>query len=215
MARLSQLAPSFDAIRERLLAFPRQPPAIAGALVVSLMSRVGGEGVTTIAVGLARALARTGSLGTLLINYDTRRQGAAAWLGVQPRPLLGWAADSGERTLTDAVHEVEPGQLGLLSLGDNMPSGFASDGRWRPAFAHLCSSFDVVLVDAGSCRQPLALRWARLAELRLLVVDTGRTTVEELQRLKVEWQSHGHTLDAVVLSKRDYSVPGFLYRHVR
>ena len=215
MTRLSRLAPSFDAIRERLLAFPRQPPAAAGALVVSLMSRVGGEGVTTIAVGLALALARTGSVRTLLIDYDTRRHGAAAWLGVQPRPLPGWVAESGERTLTDAVLDIEPGRLGLLSLGDNMPPGFASDGRWLPAFTHLCSSFDVVLVDAGSCRRPLALRWARLAELRLLVVDTGRTTTEELERLKVEWQAHGHTLDAVVLSKRDYLVPGFLYRHVR
>jgi len=86
---------------------------------------------------------------------------------------------------------------------------------WAPAYAALRQCHDLVLVDAGSMRQPLALRWARLVDLRLLVLDTERTTTEELERLKVEWQTNGQTLDAVVLSKRDYPVPGFLYRHIR
>ena len=228
MTRASRLDPAFDALRERLLALPRpaasgppgqsgasaQTPGPAGALVVSLMSRVGGEGVTTVAVGLARALARVGSLRTLLIDHDSGRGGAAAQLGSSPQTFAGWTAQASASALLDAVVDIEPGQLGLLNLGSNVPSGFANDILWAPAYAALRQCHDLVLVDAGSTRQPLALRWARLVDLRLLVLDTGRTTAEELERLKVEWQANGQTLDAVVLSKRDYPVPGFLYRHV-
>jgi len=220
MTRASRLDPVFNALRERLLALPRSsasphPPGPAGALVVSLMSRVGGEGVTTVAVGLARSLARVGSLRTLLIDHDSGRNGAAARLGVSPRAFAGWPAQASASALLDAVVYIEPGRLGLLNLGSDVPSGFVNDILWAPAYAALRQCHDLVLVDAGSMRQPLALRWARLVDLRLLVLDTERTTTEELERLKVEWQTNGQTLDAVVLSKRDYPVPGFLYRHIR
>lgn len=215
MTRLSRLAPSFDAIRERLFALPRQAPAGPGAVVVSLMSRVGGEGVTSTAVGLARAVARGPSSRTLLIDYDTSRHGCANWLGVQAQRFAGWPAEAGGAMLADAVVEVDPGKLDLLTLDPGIPSGFAADAQWLAAFALLRSTYDVVLVDAGSMRQPLAQRWSRLADLRLLVVDTSRTTHEELDRLKIEWRANGQALDAVVLSKRDYPVPGFLYGHVR
>ena len=226
MTRSSRLDPVFDTLRDRLLAMPRsaapgpsgasaQPPGQAGARVVVLMSRVSGEGVTTVAVGLARALARVGSQRTLLINHDGGRNGAAARLGVSPRVFTGWPAQDSASALLDAVVDIEPDRLGLLNLGSDLPSGFTNDILWSQAYAALRQCHGLVLVDAGSMRQPLALRWARLADLRLLVLDTGRTTTEELERLKVEWQTSGQTLDAVVLSKRDYPVPGFLYRHVR
>lgn len=235
MTRASRLDPVFDTLRERLLAMPglaesaatgpsdpssssgasAQTPGPAGARVIALMSRVGGEGVTTVAVGLARSLARVGSQRTLLIDHDSSRHGAAARLGVSPRAFAGWPAQDSASALIDAVVDIEPGRLGLLNLGHDLPSGFANDRWWAPAYAALRQCHGLVLVDTGSMRQPLALRWARLADLRLLVLDTGRTTTEELERLKVEWQTSGQTLDAVVLSKRDYPVPGFLYRHVR
>lgn len=215
MSSAAQLAASFDAIRERLFALSRNPAAGNGALVVSLMSRVDGEGVTTIAVGLARAIRRTHTLRTLLIDYDASRQGVAACLGVESRVYAGCAQQAGAQSVTDCVVVVEHGQLDVLTLDASVPSGFAADAMWRQSFLLLRSSYDVVLVDAGSTRQPLALRWARMADLRLLVLDTGRTTAEELERLKVEWRATDRALDAVILNKRDYHVPGLLYRYVR
>lgn len=229
MTRASRLDPVFDALRERLLALPRsaaatacgpagaspQSPGPAGAQVVSLMSRVSGEGVTTVAVGLARALARVGLQRILLIHHDSGRNGAAARLDVSPRAFAGWPAQASSSALLDAVFDVEPGRLSLLNLGSDVPSGFANDILWASAYSALRQCHDLVLVDAGSMRQPQAMRWARLADLRLLVLDTGRTTTEELERLKAEWQISGQTLEAVVLNKRDYPVPGFLYRHIR
>jgi Mrp family chromosome partitioning ATPase len=211
----ARLDASFDAIRERLFALPRGTPVGPGALVVSLLARVPGEGVTTIAVGLARAVTRVHTLRTLLVGYDSGGRGAAAMLGVPARPFAGWADDSAASSLSAAVVPVQPGQLDLLTLGAAVPSGFAADERWAADFAQLCPAYDVILVDAGATTQPLALRWARIAALQLLVVDTGRTTAEELERLKVEWRSNGQEVDAVILNKRDFHVPGFLYRHVR
>ena len=217
MSSAARLAASFDAIRERLFALPRQPQARGDALVAALMSRVGGEGVTTVAVGLARAVARAHTLRTLLIDYDAGARGAAAGLGVPAQAFAGWVAgaEAGARSIAEALIQVEPGRLDVLTLGPGVPSGFQADALWSEAFALLRSTYDLVLVDTGSTRNPQALRWARIADVRLLVLDTNRTTTEELERFKVEWRAADQTLDAVVLSKRDYHVPGFLYRHVR
>lgn len=217
MSSATRLAASFDAIRERLFALPRDLPLHGEALVASLMSRVGGEGVTTIAVGLARAIARTRTLRVLLIDYDAGPRGAAAMLGVPATVFPGWGV--GDETTASAIDAalvpVDPGRFDLLTLDRSVPSGFMADALWGEAFARLRASHDVVLVDAGSMRRPQALRWAGIADARLLVLDTNRTTEEELERFKAEWQASGRGLDAVILSKRDYHVPGFLYRHVR
>jgi Mrp family chromosome partitioning ATPase len=96
-----------------------------------------------------------------------------------------------------------------------VPSGFAGDELWAQLIRALRGAYHVVLVDAGSMRSPLPLRWARLAHRSVLVVDTSRSTEEELERLKVELESREQRIDAVILSKRQYYVPSFLYRYVR
>ncbi len=86
---------------------------------------------------------------------------------------------------------------------------------WVDALAGLRASYDLILIDAGAISTPLALRWARLGDLRVLVVDASRTNEEELERLRSELHSIGQEVDAAVLNKRRYYVPGFLYRFVR
>ena len=45
----------------------------------------------------------------------------------------------------------------------------------------------------------------------LLVVDTTRTTLPALERLGKELKAAEFTLSGVIMNKRDYPIPGFLY----
>jgi len=151
----------------------------------------------------------------LLVDYDTGRHGAAARLGLAPRVFPSFSSGEGGVRLVDHVQQVEHGKLDLLTLDGAVPSGFAGDELWGQLIRALHRAYHVVLVDAGSMRSPLALRWARIAHRSILVVDTSCSTEEELERLKVELAARKQRIDAVILSKRQYYVPSFLYRYVR
>ena len=206
-----RLDAAFDTIRDRLLSFGGDRGAEEGALVVSIMSRVRGEGVTTVAVGLARG----GPVRTLLVDYDPTPSGAAATLGLRARVFPGFSAAGSAPSLADYVQPASAGPLSLLTLDRAVPSGLEDRGPWAESFECLRAAYPMVLVDAGSTHTTLPLRWARLATRRILVVDTSRTTEEELERLKAELGSVQQRVDGVILNKRTYYVPSSFYDNVK
>lgn len=199
---------AFDSIRERLFSLPAARREGVGPLVVVLASRTPGEGVTTAALGLAASISRTGTLKTLLIDYQAGARGVGARLGLAPSV----AADAA--TLAQSIRAVGGAGFDVLTLAASLPSGFEGDSIWAGAFDELTRGYRLVLVDAGSMTQPLAARWSRLGGRLVLVLDTMRTTEEELARLKAELDADGRSVDAVIFSKRRYRVPAFLYRFV-
>lgn len=203
-----RLNSAFDAIRERLFSLPAARSETSGALVVALASRTPREGVTAVALGLAASVSRTGTLKTLLIDYHTGARSVGARLRLAPLVAQDTTA------LAANVRAAGGAGFDVLTLAPSMPSGFAGDSTWAGAFEELTQRYHLVLVDAGSMAQPLATRWSRLGGRLVLVVDTIRTTEEELARLRAELEADGRSVDAVILSKRRYRVPAFLYRFI-
>lgn len=98
-------------------------PAAEGGRTVAVTSSAPGEGKTTIAAGLARALARAGRP-VIAVEADLRRPGLAAALAggaspTYPRGLT--AALVGGVPAVDLLVEVEPG-LRLLPAGELPPN---------------------------------------------------------------------------------------------
>lgn len=215
MPGLNKLRASFDLIGERLLSFAGAADLADGALVVAFMSRTGGEGVTTTAVGLARSLAAVRSMRVLVVGYDAGGAGAAVKLGIGPQAFPGFGAAADAPKPGQFIQKVDDVHLHVLTLDPSSASAFPSDPRWPEALAGLRRAYDVILVDAGARHRPLPPRWGNTVHRVVLVVDTSRTTEEELGRFKAELDAAGQRADAVILSKRDYHVPGFLYRYVR
>lgn len=123
----------------------------AAARTVAITSAAPGEGKTTVAAGLARALARAGRP-VVAVEADLRRPGLAAALGVASAattaaPQRGLtAAIVGGVPVLDLLVEVEPG-LRLLPAGELPPNapellGSADTGRVLAELAAL----DVTIV---------------------------------------------------------------------
>lgn len=142
---------SFRMLRAALALAP-DDSAGAAARTVAVTSAAPGEGKTTVAAGLARALARAGRP-VVAVEADLRRPGLAAALGATaaaptagtpPRGLT--AAIVGGVPVLDLLVEVEPG-LRLLPAGELPPNapellGSADTGR---VLAEL-SALDVTIV---------------------------------------------------------------------
>lgn len=158
---------------------------------VLLVSAAGGEGRTTVAANLGRAVAADGFDVTLL-EADFRRPRLAARAAAEPRPGLAelLAADCSRAAATrrlDLGAGVD-GSLEIIVAGGPPPTPTAllGDERIAELFEDLHAGSDLVLVDAPALGEVAdAVPLLGLVDAVLVVADCGeakRSEVEALQR---------------------------------
>ena len=204
-----KLVRAYDEIRERILATGVEGRPSDGAMVVVLFSRISGEGVTTVAGGLAQSLGRSISRHILLVGNERGGVGPAKMLGVVPRILLRSEAGYSSDSVLDSIQHVTESRVDILSLGeDHSPR----DPSWESYFTKLRAEYDVIVVDAGSMERDAPLQWCRWADQSLLVIDTTRAQVEAVERLKADLKHSRFHFAGSILNKRRHAVPSYLYR---
>lgn len=174
-----------------------------GGVVVVLTGHRRRDGVTTMAIALARYFAATPSRRVLLIDAS-ENGGSIPWQ---------WDHTAPDVTLSPIESLIQAAQGGgdghrvalLRWPGDpgGAPADLVAESRQR---------YDVVLVDAGPLTGAGFRRWSRCADQTVLVVDGNRTTVEALRRLATELDHAQVQLTGVILNRRRFWIPDFLYR---
>ena len=205
----SRLEESIDALRLRIMAKEPKRSQRNDAIVVMLTSRSADEGVSTVAVTLARTFARKGDGRVLLVDADQMEKG-----------LLS-RAPGGRATLIDHADKLDPQSeietvsawdVDLIALAPGSEGGKSFDGaKWEEFTSAMRSRYDVIIVDAGTLKSGVPQFWADKTSQVLLVVDTTRTTLPALERLGKELKAADFTLSGVIMNKRDYPIPEFLY----
>lgn len=124
---------------------------------------------------------------------------------------------------TEALKGCDPKKLpqGYTEQGDklwtavpdetlnHMPD-FALENVWISPGAH---GFDFVLVDCPSLdSSPLALRWAAAVDGVVMVVEAGRTRVDQIETAQRLLKASAGRLQGLVLNRRTYPIPKFLYK---
>ncbi len=81
---------------------------------------------------------------------------------------------------------VSLGQWGphVMAIGARGLERSGYGGNWDETFGQLCASYSVIVVDAGSLESHVPFLWRDKASQMLLVVDSARTTIEELREFK-------------------------------
>jgi non-specific protein-tyrosine kinase len=158
----------------------------SGRRMVAFASAGRGEGVTYTVRGLAAELTRAGRR-FVVLDGDLRRL----------------------RLAGPDVPEREPGSPPPI-LG----APLASESEQEPAvLAGLRDRYDCILLDCGSLQASVnLLRVASAADGVVLVVEAGRTAKEQVERAARVIQEARGILIGLVLNKRHYPVPGWLYR---
>jgi Mrp family chromosome partitioning ATPase len=179
---------------------------------VMLLSARAGEGVSTVALGLAQEMAAGASHGVLLVETRGDRHDLADGLEVPPgagfSELLAKSVQREEAIAATAVPR-------LFFLGKGRERVDLSQARWMGLFeellADLRSVFDFIVIDGGSLEQCTdSLFLARAAEGVILVVDSLNTTTTAARRATESLRGAGVNLLGVVLNRRRNYVPGFL-----
>jgi Mrp family chromosome partitioning ATPase len=184
--------------------------------VILFASAVAGEGATTLATAYARLLALEGSR-VLLVELNARRPAFAKRLGIEPgdgcthyftdtRPL-----SSVTRRLADApgVDVVAAGSADPVKIQLNL------ERRFPKLVEEARRSYDTVVLDAAPVTtSPETPPLAPLVDGVVLVVQSGRTKRQVVQRAMAMIGQFGGTLLGVVLNRKKYHIPEFIYRRL-
>jgi Mrp family chromosome partitioning ATPase len=176
------------------------------AAVLALVSRVRGEGVTTLCVGLGRTIAATGKR-VLLLDAAPVGTRAGAVLGLSAEPLtLDGHPDAAvvERAITAAPRD---GFDVLAVAGAKL-----AEPEWAGVRDALAQRYDAIIVDTGSLDTDVPHRWRGAVDKTLLVMDAQQTTYEILERLKADLDHASFRLSGFVMNRRAFPVPALVYR---
>lgn len=192
------------------LARERNEQAIRSLLVASARE---GEGVTTVAYQLATALQRKHALRVLLLELHARNPSFVRSLGLDN--LRSIQAVVGGRIELDKAIQTLPSGLALLPSelpnkdgGDPLPMDRVAD-----IVRQVEERYDLVIADGPPILDAAeGLSVAALIPRIVLVVESGRTSYEVLQRFQEEIQLQRIRVLGTILNKQKRFIPSWLYR---
>ncbi|MBC9958205.1 polysaccharide biosynthesis tyrosine autokinase [Yimella sp. cx-51] len=168
-------------------------------LVTSAMP---GEGKTSTAINLARAVAETGSR-TLLVDADLRRPTVASTLGLEGAAGLTTVL-LGRADLYDVIQPYGDSNLHILAAGQvpPNPSELLGSQRMAEIFEKLGADFDYVLVDSPPVLPVVdAVLLDKLTAGLVMVVAADRTRKRDLEQAVKMLQTSGVDIDGFALNK--------------
>jgi Mrp family chromosome partitioning ATPase len=181
---------------------------------VMLVSPLGGEGVTTVTLGLAASMAEVVRQGVLVVDLNSANPVLGQRLALDPDLGLGelLAKDANR---AEAVVESPIPHLFLLGRGRreadlSQPSSLA---LFEELLRELRPDFDHILIDGGAlATSPDSLMVASKADGVILVVQAERTGSDTVREASDQLRMAGANLLGVVLNRRREYLPGFLAR---
>jgi Mrp family chromosome partitioning ATPase len=192
------------------------------ATSMRIMLLVGAEkrcGVSTAAANLAASLARNTSGRILLIDASVRSAERGAC--TPGSRAFDNAEVSLSRLLSDApmLREPLPGPSNLYVLPSGAPSALSLSAFQSPPLQELLRRarelFEYVVIDAPSLPQhPESLLLARQADGVILVVESEKTRKQSALWAKRQIEKAGVPLLGVILNRRKYRIPTWLYKRI-
>jgi capsular exopolysaccharide synthesis family protein len=172
-----------------------------------------GVGCSTTAVNFATTLARNAGLKILLVDVNLRTPRLHEIFNIDRAVGLCKLGESCS-DISSFIKRVGPGDLNVLTCGDSysIPLGLFESDRFNE-FVHTArSNFDYVILDA-----PPVPRFSECRVLCtkvdgvILVVEAGKTREQVALRAKKSLEEAGARILGVVINKRRYYIPQWLY----
>jgi len=184
--------------------------------VLMFTSAMHGEGVSTLAVAYARLLALHGTERVLLVELNARAPSLAARFGLTGREGVTHFFSS-PRSLATVVQRPAHEGFDVVHVGEADPTQIQIN--LERSFPRLVEealrTHDLVIVDAPPvvvCPETPPL--APFMDGVVLVVQSGRTKRETVERsLKQIRLFQGQVL-GIVLNRKRYYIPDFIYRYL-
>lgn len=176
-----------------------------------------GNGVSTTAANYAVSLAAARDARILLVDVNLRTPGLHEVFRVEPHRGLTEIVNNGE-SMGSCVKSVGTANLSLVTCGRKtrgLDRFFSSESFDRFLYMAL-NEFDFVILDAPPAAGfPEARVLSSKVDGVILVIESGRTRGQTALRAKKELTESGGKLLGVVLNRKKYVIPDWIYRRLQ
>ena len=169
------------------------------------------EGASTIAAGLALV----GDGNVALVDFNLRAPAIDKSLNLRKSPGTGDAI-AGKTDLTSCAQRVN-GKLDVFTIGDMGPHSLRAleAAAVEDFFAKLRENYDYIIVDAACANHyPDAQVLGAVLKEAVIVIDSDQTPREAVAQAKKRIEDGGGKVAGIIMNKRTFPIPNFLYRRV-
>jgi capsular exopolysaccharide synthesis family protein len=175
-----------------------------------------GDGTSTTAVNFAATLARNCQLRVLLVDANLRTPSLDDVFKIDRAPgLSDLVSNSGKSS--SQIRKLGSGDLYVLPCGGNnsAPVNLFESSRFDQFLKTVRERFDYVILDAPPAP---AFSESRVLSAKVdgvvLVLESGKTRRQVALRAKKELEEAGGKLLGVVINKRRYYIPKWIYKRL-
>ncbi len=177
---------------------------------------VKGEGVSGITFNLAMVLAEVRAAKVCLIDANFKNPSLHKRLKKENQTGFRDVLTGGS-SLSDAIQQTEVTNFDIITNGavDSGKSANVEPNNVRAIIEKLKTRYDFVILDSSSISQdttPLVL--AGQVDGVVLVVRAGKTRYEVVQRSREQLEFVRAQIFGIVLNRRKYFIPKFIYRNL-
>ncbi len=172
------------------------------------------QGATSTLLNVARHLKLSCSITPLVVELNRFRPALASRLELSETKSL--AAIAGGKSSLDCVQQASNG-LSVIPVGDFSSFGSRANVALMEGLERiqkeLRGAYPLILCDAPPIlEQPDVLALRDVLSNVVLIVESGRTTHEVLDRINDELKTAGISLEGTVMVKQQRPIPGWIYR---
>lgn len=175
-----------------------------------------GDGASTTAINFATALAKECQLKVLLVDVNLRTPSLHEVFHIdENKGLSNFLSNSGK--IPGHIHKVGPGGFYVLPCGSNHsgPVSLFESARFDRFLKTMRERFDYVILDAPPFSQFSESRViCSKVDGVILVLKSGTTRRQVALRIKKELEDSGGKLLGVVMNKRKYYIPRWIYKRL-
>ncbi len=201
----------------RLLPKLRDLAGMGNPIVACFTSAMSGEGTTTVAAQFAVSVAQSGSGDRiLLIDGNQDAPEIHELLGLQSSPGLTEVCNHGV-PVAQAIQTTELEALDVITVGRSEATGvaFLNSLRFVDLVRQLKQDYDIVVIDCPPLSSGHATtQLSKDDAMTALVIEASQTKREVIEGALHELELMGANVVGVVLNRRQFFVPSFVYRRL-
>jgi protein-tyrosine kinase len=184
--------------------------------VILFLGTTHGDGASTTAINFSATLARDGQLNVLLIEANLRKPCLHEVFHVDPDQNQSGFPTDGNRT-GKGFKKVGPENLYVVTPGSKIagPLSLFESQRFWGFIKNMRTEFDYVILDGPplpSFSESKII--CNKVDGVVMVVEAGKTRKQVALRAKKEIEKAGGTVLGVVLNKRKYHIPKWIYKRL-
>jgi Mrp family chromosome partitioning ATPase len=183
--------------------------------IIQFISSSSGEGTSTVIRQFAKVSSFKLDKSVLILDAKSNSS-HTTFFGIKPK---GGVVEviSNDKTVENVLHQIGDSELfvGQLSLDGDYVTSILGSPKIDNIFEELKQKFDFILIDSPSADTSSDLiSISNKAHGVVMVVETEHTKWQKINAVKEEITNNGGNILGVILNKRKYYIPEFIYKRL-